>query len=112
MGWGLRLGVRLTLCVLRDDRVRHLDYACALLVLAVLQHIVHHVRAPSDSRLLPPTHPADVDFAEYNSMLRNGILEAFSGIIQGMGQAKADQYLKAQVRFEFEFETRMLILSH
>ena len=38
-------------------------------------------------------------------MLRNGILEAFSGIIQGMGQAKADQYLKAQVRFEFETST-------
>ena len=44
-------------------------------------------------------------------MLRNGILEAFSGIIQGMGQAKADQYLKAQVRFEFETSTLKTCLS-
>lgn len=47
--------------------------------------------------LLPPAHPADGDFIDYNNLLRNGILDAYSGIIQGMGQAKADQYLKAEL---------------
>jgi importin subunit beta-1 len=30
-------------------------------------------------------------------MLRTGILEAFSGLIQGLGQAKADQYIRQLV---------------
>ena len=30
-------------------------------------------------------------------MLRTGILEAFSGMIQGLGQAKADQYIRPLV---------------
>lgn len=45
----------------------------------------------------PPAPSADPDFSDYNGLLRNGILEAFSGIIQGLGQAKADHYLKSQV---------------
>ena len=40
---------------------------------------------------------ADTDFSEYNGMLRTGILEAFSGMIQGLGQAKADQYIRPLV---------------
>lgn len=34
---------------------------------------------------------------EYNDQLRHGILDAFSGIIQGMGPAKCSQYLKGEV---------------
>lgn len=45
----------------------------------------------------PPLTPPDGDFIDYNNLLRNGILDAYSGIIQGMGQAKADQYLKAEL---------------
>jgi hypothetical protein len=42
--------------------------------------------------------PADVDFVEYNNMLRMGIMEAYSGIIQGLGPAKAQHYLSGEVR--------------
>jgi hypothetical protein len=53
--------------------------------------------AALSSTLLDTPLVVDPDFSEYNSLLRNGILEAYSGIIQGLGQAKADHYLKAQV---------------
>lgn len=31
---------------------------------------------------------------EYNSLLRHGIFEAYSGILNGMSSAKCDQYLQ------------------
>ncbi len=40
---------------------------------------------------------ADSDLMEYNNLLRNGILDAYSGIIQGMGPAKAEHYLKGEL---------------
>ena len=40
---------------------------------------------------------------EYNNTLRNGILEAYSGIIQGLGPQKASQYLRNEVPFIIEF---------
>ncbi|GAX79827.1 hypothetical protein CEUSTIGMA_g7267.t1 [Chlamydomonas eustigma] len=41
---------------------------------------------------------ASEDFLDYNNMLRNGILEAYSGIIQGMGQAKAEMYMQNELQ--------------
>ena len=32
---------------------------------------------------------------EYNSLLRHGIFEAYSGILNGMSSAKCDQYLQS-----------------
>ncbi|KAG1660011.1 hypothetical protein FOA52_009831 [Chlamydomonas sp. UWO 241] len=39
----------------------------------------------------------DGDFTDYNNALRNGILDAYAGIIHGMGQAKTEQYIKAEL---------------
>jgi len=39
----------------------------------------------------------DDDFRDYNNQLRNGILDAYAGIIHGMGQAKAEQYVKGEL---------------
>ena len=36
----------------------------------------------------------DEEAFEYNSLLRHGIFEAYSGILNGMSQAKCDQYLR------------------
>ena len=42
---------------------------------------------------------------EYNSLLRHGIFEAYSGILNGMSGAKCDQYLQpsAPVRLSDRF---------
>ena len=36
----------------------------------------------------------DEEAFEYNSMLRHGIFEAYSGILNGMSQPKCDQFLR------------------
>ena len=36
----------------------------------------------------------DEEAFEYNSLLRHGIFEAYSGILNGMSQAKCDQFLR------------------
>lgn len=67
-----------------------------------LQHTNNAIISSTHPHLIPactppPLAPPDGDFIDYNNLLRNGILDAYSGIIQGMGQAKADQYLKAEL---------------
>ncbi len=37
----------------------------------------------------------DEDFFDYNNMLRHGILEAYSGILNGLSREKANQHLIA-----------------
>lgn len=41
---------------------------------------------------LQGAHAEDEDFYEYNNQLRSGIIDAFSGILQGLGHAKAEQH--------------------
>eukprot|EP00803_Ostreobium_quekettii_P001410 evm.model.scf_992.7 EVM.evm.TU.scf_992.7 scf_992:41153-48250(-) len=45
----------------------------------------------------------DEDFCEYNNQLRAGIIDAFSGILQGLGRAKAEQHLQQQATFMIDF---------
>lgn len=46
---------------------------------------------------------ADDDFLDYNNELRIGILEAYSGIFQGLGPGKADLQMKSEVPLIIEF---------
>ncbi|KAF8069441.1 KPNB1 [Scenedesmus sp. PABB004] len=46
---------------------------------------------------------ADDDFLDYNNELRIGILEAYSGIFQGLGSGKAEAYMKGEVPLIVEF---------
>lgn len=39
----------------------------------------------------------DEDIMEYNNELRHGILDAYSGILQGIGNQKSEQYIKPDV---------------
>lgn len=39
----------------------------------------------------------DADYLDYNNQLRHGILDAYSGIIQGMGPQKCSLHLRAEV---------------
>ncbi|KAL6753595.1 ARM repeat-containing protein [Haematococcus lacustris] len=45
----------------------------------------------------------EADFVEYNNMLRNGIMDAYSGIIQGLGPAKCQQYLTNEIAPVLDF---------
>mmetsp|Transcript_36758 Transcript_36758/g.92846 ORF Transcript_36758/g.92846 Transcript_36758/m.92846 type:complete len:881 (-) Transcript_36758:305-2947(-) len=45
----------------------------------------------------------DADYMDYNNQLRHGILDAYSGIIQGMGPAKCSQYLRTEVPDVIQF---------
>lgn len=47
--------------------------------------------------------PVEDDFIDYNNELRLGILDAYSGIMQGMGPNKCEQYLKNEVPGLVEF---------
>lgn len=55
--------------------------------------------------LLFPSHtlPADADYQDYNNQLRHGILDAYSGIVQGLGPQKCSQYLRNEVSAVVEF---------
>ncbi|GMH44988.1 hypothetical protein BSKO_12945 [Bryopsis sp. KO-2023] len=46
------------------------------------------------SMTTPPEQ--DEDFCDYNNQLRSGIIDAYSGILQGLGRQKAEQYLHQQ----------------
>eukprot|EP00195_Chlamydomonas_chlamydogama_P009742 CAMPEP_0202900576 /NCGR_PEP_ID=MMETSP1392-20130828/11916_1 /ASSEMBLY_ACC=CAM_ASM_000868 /TAXON_ID=225041 /ORGANISM="Chlamydomonas chlamydogama, Strain SAG 11-48b" /LENGTH=865 /DNA_ID=CAMNT_0049586993 /DNA_START=281 /DNA_END=2875 /DNA_ORIENTATION=+ len=46
---------------------------------------------------------ADPDTVDYNNELRHGIIDAYSGIMQGMGPAKCEQYLRNEVPGVVEF---------
>lgn len=45
---------------------------------------------------------ADLDCVDYNNMLRSGIIDAYSGIIQGLGQGKGHA-LRSEVPAILEF---------
>lgn len=45
----------------------------------------------------------DEEFFEYNNQLRTGIIDAFSGMLQGLGRVKAEQHLQQQSTFMVEF---------
>eukprot|EP00798_Chlamydomonas_sp_ICE-L_P004677 gene4677-14877_t len=45
----------------------------------------------------------DDEFVDYNHELRLGIIDAYSGIMQGLGSAKCEQYLKPEVAGLVEF---------
>lgn len=40
---------------------------------------------------------SDADYVEYNNQLRLGIIEAYSGLTQGLGPIKATQCLRPEV---------------
>ena len=46
---------------------------------------------------------SDEDLADYNNMLRHGILEAWAGAFNGLSRDKADQYLKPYAPQVLEF---------
>lgn len=50
----------------------------------------------------------DEDFAEYHMELRKGILEAYSGILQGVGQEEAEKYLHQESQFMIDFLERVV----
>ncbi len=45
---------------------------------------------------------------EYNSLLRHGIFEAYSGILNGMSSAKCDHYLKPSAPVRLSCNMRLL----
>jgi len=77
--------------VLEDKFERYLDN-----VKRMLQQAMHLsvVQAQSST---------DDDFLDYNNELRIGILEAYSGIFQGLGPGKADQHMKSELPLIIEF---------
>lgn len=46
---------------------------------------------------------ADEDYVDYNNMLRTGIIDAYSGITQGLGPMKAPQCLRQELPAILEF---------
>jgi len=50
----------------------------------------------------------DEDLADYNNELRKGILEAFSGILQGIGQIEAEKCLYQESKFMIDFLERVV----
>ena len=50
----------------------------------------------------------DEDFAEYNNELRKGILEAYSGILQGVGRVEAEKCLHQESQFMIDFLERVV----
>lgn len=74
-----------------DARARHVNFADTL---------------PSSSLniSLPFFPPVDnVDYMDYNNQLRHGIVDAYSGIIQGLGPQKCMQYLRNETPAVLEF---------
>jgi len=50
----------------------------------------------------------DEDFAEYNNDLRKAILEAYSGILQGIGRVEAEKCLHQESQFMIDFLERVV----